>query len=113
MIQIYHNPRCRKSREGIAYLEEQGLQFEEIRYLDKGLTIEELQTILEKLGKSSLELVRQNEAIWKSDYKMKSLSEKDILEAIVKHPQLMERPIVINGDKAIVARPSEIISNIL
>ena len=75
MIQIYHNPRCTKSRQGVQLLTEKGLEFKELRYLDTGLNKTELQTILKKLGISALELIRKNEAIWKSDYKGKTLSE--------------------------------------
>jgi len=113
MIQIYHNPRCTKSRQGLAYLQERELVYEEIRYLDAGLTIEELQSILEKLDKTPLELIRKNEAVWKSDFKNKTLSDQEILEAMVNYPKLMERPVIINGNKAVIGRPTEVIATIL
>ncbi|MGB0778358.1 MAG: arsenate reductase (glutaredoxin) [Flavobacteriaceae bacterium] len=113
MIKIYHNPRCTKSRQGLAYLEAKSIQPEIIKYLDRGLTTEELKDILLKLNYSPLELIRKNEAIWKSDYKGKELSDQQIIQSMVDHPKLMERPIIINGNKAVVGRPTEKIEEIL
>lgn len=113
MIKIYHNPRCSKSRQGLAILEESGKNYDIIKYLDNKLTISELETIISKLQIKPINLVRQNEAIWKSDYKGKTLSDTEIIEAMVAHPKLIERPIVINKDKAVVGRPPETILNII
>ncbi|WP_339751802.1 arsenate reductase (glutaredoxin) [uncultured Winogradskyella sp.] len=113
MTTIYHNPRCSKSRQGLVLLEESGIEFEIIKYLDGNITIKELETIISKLGIKPLDLVRQNEAIWKSDYKGKTLSDQQIIEAMVANPKLIERPIVINGNKAVVGRPPETILNII
>ncbi|SHH62838.1 arsenate reductase (glutaredoxin) [Winogradskyella jejuensis] len=113
MIQILHNPRCQKSREGLQLLEATNNEFEVIKYLDNPLTILELKSIISKLGISPLDLVRKNEVIWKSDYKGKNLSDEDIITAMVKHPKLIERPIVINKNKAVVGRPTEAINIIL
>lgn len=113
MIQILHNPRCRKSREGLALLEAEGLTFEIIKYLDDNLTIKDLISIISKLGMSPIDLVRKNEVIWKSEYKGKDLNDVQIIEAMVLNPKLIERPIVINNNKAIVGRPAEAIKTIL
>ncbi|MBV7268041.1 arsenate reductase (glutaredoxin) [Winogradskyella luteola] len=113
MIRIYHNPRCRKSREGLAILEASGKEFEIIKYLDDQLTAEQLREVLSKLNIKPIDLVRKNEAIWKSDYKGKTLSDKQIIDAMVAHPKLIERPIVINKKKAVVGRPPESILNII
>jgi len=113
MIQILHNPRCSKSRQGLALLEDQKQSFEVIKYLDNNLTIAQLTEIISKLGITPLELVRNNEAIWKSDFKGKELSDSEIIEAMVKHPKLIERPIVINKNKAVIGRPTEAIKTIL
>jgi len=113
MIEIYHNPRCTKSRQGVQLLQERKIDFKEIRYLDTGLSKKDLKTIVNKLGIAPIELVRKNEVIWKSDYKGTSLSDEEIIEAIVSHPKLMERPVVINGDKAVIGRPTELINNII
>lgn len=113
MITIYHNPRCRKSREGLALLEESGKTFEVIKYLDDSVSEEELKTIIVKLGIKPIDLVRKNEAIWKSEFKDKELSDEQIIKVMAKHPKLIERPIVINGNKAVVGRPKELILDII
>ncbi|MEM9362574.1 MAG: arsenate reductase (glutaredoxin) [Bacteroidota bacterium] len=113
MIKIYHNPRCRKSREGLAFLEESGQEYEEIRYLDTLFTKEELHAIIEKLGILPLQLVRTSESIWKENFKGKSLTDDEIIDAMVQHPKLIERPIIVNGNKAVVGRPVEKIKEIL
>ena len=113
MIKIYHNPRCSKSRQGLAILEDSGKDFETIKYLEETLTAKQLETIISKLGIKPMDLIRKNEAIWKSDFKGKKLSDSDIIAAMVKHPKLIERPIVVNGDKAVVGRPPESISDII
>lgn len=113
MIKIYHNPRCRKSREGLAFLQEKGVDFEEIRYLDTPLSLEELELLLGYLNMEPQQLVRTNEAIWKEHFKGKELSRAEIIEAMVQHPKLMERPIVSNGEKAVVARPADRINDII
>ena len=113
MIKIYHNPRCTKSRQGLKYLQEKDLDFEIVEYLKEGLKEEELKSILEKLNFSPMDLIRKNEAIWKSEFKAKvNLSDQQVINAMVQHPKLMERPIVINGDKAAVGRPTENIESV-
>lgn len=113
MITIYHNPRCSKSREGLAYLEEKGLPYNITKYLDEPLTKEELTEVLKKLNFKPIELVRTQEEIWKELTKDKELNDNEIIDAMVKHPRLIERPIIINGDRAVVARPLENIDTIL
>lgn len=113
MITIYHNPRCSKSRLGVQALEEHGKEFEIIKYLDTPLTFDELKSIIKKLGVSPQELVRQNEAVWKSNYKGKTLSNHDLVQAMIDHPKLIERPIVVQGNKAVIGRPTEKILEIL
>lgn len=113
MIKIYHNPRCRKSRDGLALLENSGKKFEVIKYLENIPSKEELKQIVECLGITPLQLVRKNEAIWKELYKNKNLSDDDVLEAMVAHPKLMERPIVIAKSKAVIGRPTEKINSII
>ncbi|SDS96282.1 arsenate reductase (glutaredoxin) [Winogradskyella sediminis] len=113
MIKIYHNPRCSKSRQGLAILEASGKSFETIKYLENNLTSVELQDIIIKLGIKPIDLIRKNEAIWKSEYKGKSLTDNEIIAAMVNHPKLIERPIVINDDKAVIGRPPEAIKDII
>lgn len=113
MIQILHNPRCRKSREGLALLEAEGQDFMVIKYLEDKLTVKNLTTIISKLDISPIDLVRKNEAIWKSEFKGKDLNDAKIIEAMVANPKLIERPIVINKNKAVIGRPSDAIKTIL
>ena len=113
MIKIYHNPRCSKSRQGLALLEKSGKDFEVVKYLDEVITTQELENVISKLGIKPMDLIRKNEAIWKSDYKSKTLSDKEVISAMIKHPKLIERPIVINGTKATIGRPPETILNII
>lgn len=113
MIEIYHNPRCRKSREGLELLEKSGLTFKIRKYLEDVPSEAELRHLISLLGIAPIELVRQKEAIWKSDYKDKNLTDDEIIKAMTTHPKLIERPIVINGDKAAIGRPPQNILDIL
>lgn len=113
MIQIYHNSRCSKSRECLSLLEHSGVEFEIIKYLEKPPTFEELNTIIEKLGINPKKLIRKKEKIWMENFINKEFTNKEIIEIMVANPILIERPIVINGNKAVIARPTEKISEIL
>lgn len=113
MIQIFHNPRCSKSRLGLSYLGEKGIQPEVIEYLTTPPSAEELSGILKKLGMRPLDLIRKGEAIFKEEFKGKDLSDSEWIDAMVKYPKLIERPIIINGDKAVIARPTEAIDEVL
>lgn len=113
MIKIYHNPRCSKSRQGLALVEASGKEFEVIKYLEHPISEKHLETVISKLKIEPIDLVRKNESIWKSDFKGKALSDEAIIKAMVTHPKLIERPIVINGDAAVIGRPAENILNII
>jgi len=113
MIKIYHNNRCSKSRNGLQILEESGKEFEIVKYLDNVPSEEELNAIVKLLGISPIELVRKNEKVWKENYKGKDLTDAEIIKAMVENPKLIERPIVINGNKAVIGRPPENISSII
>ena len=113
MITILHNPRCTKSREGLSLLENSGKDFEVIKYLDEPISKDTLKNIISLLDIKPIELVRKNEAIWKSDFKGKTLSDDQIIKAMIMHPKLIERPIVINGKKAAIGRPSQNILDII
>lgn len=113
MIKIYHNPRCKKSREGLAVLEKSGKDFEIVKYLDDTFTENELAEIIKLLKINPFELVRKNEKIWKENYKNKQLSDAEIINAMVQNPKLIERPIVVNNNKAVIGRPSENILEII
>ena len=113
MIKIYHNPRCSKSRQGVEFLENSGKKFEIIRYLDTIPTEKELTEIIKLLNISPIELVRKNEKIWQENYKGKEHSDKEIIKAMIENPKLIERPIIINNNKAVIGRPIENILSII
>tara|TARA_R100001369_G_scaffold68009_1_gene95617 strand:- start:5221 stop:5565 length:345 start_codon:yes stop_codon:yes gene_type:complete len=113
MIKIYHNPRCGKSREGLAILENSGNDFEIIKYLENVPSKNELAAIIKILGISPMELVRTNEAIWKEKFKGKSMTDDEVIAAMVAFPKLIERPIVIKDKKGVVGRPPEKIKDLL
>ena len=113
MITLYHNPRCSKSREGLQLLELQGKPFTVIKYLNEPLTHNELKDIIKKLGIKPIDLVRQKEKAWTDNYKGKQLTGDEVIDALAAHPALIQRPIAVNGDKAVIARPAENIKKIL
>lgn len=107
MIKIFHNPRCSKSRQALGLLQEKGINVQVVEYLKENPTKEELQAILNKLGKSPLELIRKGEAIFKENFKGKEFSDAEWLDIIVENPKLIERPIIFDNSKAVIARPME------
>ena len=113
MIKIYHNPRCRKSREGLALLESKNVEFEIVKYLENPIDFDELKGIIDLLDISPIELVRKTEKIWKDNFKGKDLSDSEIIKAMVDYPKLIERPIVVSENKAVIGRPSETINLIV
>lgn len=113
MIKIYHNNRCKKSRCGLDILEQSGKDFQVVKYLEDVPSEKELKDIITLLDIKPIQLVRKNEAIWKENFKNKELSDSEVISAMVKYPKLIERPIVINGKKAVIGRPPELILDIL
>ena len=112
MYTIYHNPRCRKSREGLAILDQLDRDYQIRLYLKEPLTPEELKSLVNQLGIPATELVRTNEKIWKSEFKGQSFTEDQLIEIMAEHPVLIERPIVSDGRKAVVGRPPEKIAEL-
>lgn len=110
---IYHNPRCSKSREGLSYLGENGIDPIIKEYLKDPLTKNELENIVKLLGVNPEELIRKTEKDYKDNFKGKELSDGEWIDAMLEYPKLIQRPIVVNGDKAVVARPTEIIGEII
>ena len=106
-MKIYHNPRCRKSREGVQYLIDKKLNFEIIDYLKEGVSENDIKSILNKLKISAINLVRKNEKIWKENFKGKELKEEEIISILCKEPKLIERPIIVYENKAVIGRPKE------
>ena len=106
-MKIYHNPRCRKSRETLELIHNKGIEPEVILYLETPPTKKELKDIIDMLGIEPTELLRKSESIYKEEFKDEKLSDAKWIDAMVKHPKLIERPIVIKGEKAIIGRPPE------
>ncbi|WP_367754004.1 arsenate reductase (glutaredoxin) [Flavobacterium sp. WC2430] len=113
MIQIYHNPRCGKSRNALALVEETKQEYEVIKYLEQPPTYEDLVLLLKKLKLKPIDLVRQKEKIWIENYKNKSMTDESIINAMVSNPIIIERPIIIKGDKAIIGRDLEKVNHFL
>lgn len=113
MVRIFHNPRCRKSRETLSLLEEKGEMVTIIEYLKTPPAKSELAALVSMLGITPEQLVRKGEAIYKEQYKGKTLSDEEWLEALVANPKLIERPIVVKDGKAEIGRPPEKVLDIL
>lgn len=107
MTIIYHNPRCRKSRETLDLLKNKGIIPEIRLYLEKPLSVNELELVLKQLDIPAKDLIRKGESIYKELFKDKNLDEKEWLQAMVDHPKLIERPIVVHRNKASIGRPPE------
>ncbi len=104
---IYHNPRCSKSRATLALLEEKGIAPDIVLYLETPPDAGDIKDLLRKLDKSAAEVVRRGEAEYKACGLGKDSSEADIVAAMAAHPRLIERPIVVSGDRAVLGRPPE------
>lgn len=113
MLRILHNNRCSKSRQTLHIIEESGAKVEVVEYLKDTPDYQELKDIIDILGISPEELVRKGEADYKENFKGKELSDEEWIEAMVKYPKLIERPIVINGKKAVIGRPPEKVLELL
>ena len=112
-MKIYHNPRCRKSREGISYLESKKINFEVIDYIKNNLSSEQIRSILKKLQLKPIELVRKNEAIWKEKYKARDFTDDQLIKILSNEPKLIERPIIVSEKLAVIGRPAENIDKLL
>ncbi len=111
---IWHNPRCRKSREGLKYLQDKGIEPVIFDYMKNGINPEELAEIIRKSGQSLSEFIRTNEKEYRElGLKGKELTPEEFARIAAEHPKLLQRPIVIKGDKVVVARPPERIDDIL
>ncbi len=106
-IIIYHNPRCSKSRQTLTILEEKGIKPKIINYFEKILTFYDLKALILLLNVKPIELVRTKEIIWQEQFKGKELSDDEIIQAMVDNHKLIERPIVVNGIRALICRPPE------
>ena len=113
MVTIFHNNRCSKSRGACDILQSQGIKAEVIEYMKTPPTEEEIRNILKKLGMKASEIVRKGEDVYKARYAGKEYSEAEWIKILSENPILIERPIIVNGDKAVIGRPVEKVLEIL
>jgi len=106
-VQIIHKPACSTSRGALQILEENGIESEVILYLTNKLTLKKLESIIKKLGIPPAELIRKKEALYQEQFAGKTLTDAEWIQVMVDHPTLIERPVIIKGSKAIIARPLE------
>ena len=110
---IYHNPRCRKSRETLQILKDKNIKFKIIEYLKNNLSKNQLENLITKLDIEPINLVRRNEQLWKDNFKTKDLTNDEIIQILSDNPKLIERPIVESNNKAIIGRPPENVLEII
>ncbi|WP_431265546.1 arsenate reductase (glutaredoxin) [Roseateles chitinivorans] len=111
-LKILHNPRCSKSREALALLESRGLTPEVVEYLETPLTLPELQTLHQQLGTPVRAMVRDNEDDYRElDLADTSLTDTQLLQAVADRPKLLQRAIVVQGERALIARPPELLND--
>ncbi len=113
MLTIYHNPRCSKSREALALVDGSGQEVVIKEYLKTPPSKKELAQILTKLGKRPQEIIRKGESIFKEKYRGKEFSDNEWIQIMVNNPILIERPIVIKGEKAVLGRPPSNVASLL
>lgn len=112
-MKIYHNPRCSKSRQTLQLIKDAGEDVEIIEYLNQTPTEKELSAVLEKLGMNAEDILRKGEDIYKQNYKGKTFSNEEWIKIMIENPKLIERPIVIKGEKAVLGRPPENVNEFL
>lgn len=113
MIQIYHNPRCGKSRNCLAFIEQSNQEFEIIPYLTETPSVDELKLLLKQLNLEPIQLVRTKEKIWIENFKGKTLTDDQIIKTMAENPILIERPIVVKDGKAIIGRDPDLVASFL
>jgi len=106
-MKIYHNPRCSKSRETLNLIKDAGIEVEIVEYLKTIPTVEDLKTILMKLNLRPTDILRKGEAVYKEKFKNSDFNDDEWIKVMLEYPKLIERPIVIKGNKAILGRPPQ------
>lgn len=113
-VTVYHNPRCSKSRAAMEYLEENGIEAEVIKYMDSPPDANDIKELLSMLGMSPRELMRKHEKVFKdAGLDDPTFTDDELIEAMAQCPSLIERPIIVNNGKAVLARPPETVQDIL
>lgn len=112
-IQILYNPRCSKCREALGFLEGESCEIEIVEYLKDTLTKKELKNILSKLGLKAFDIVRQKETLFIKKFAGKKFTNEEWIQVLLENPILIERPIVIDGYKAIIGRPPELVIDLV
>ena len=113
MIKIYHNSRCRKSREALKYLKKSEMDIKIIEYLKNPLTASEWKVLFSKIGRLPQEMIRTQENLWKNDYKGQQMDDTKLLKIFSKHPRLIKRPIILKGQEGVLAQPLEVLEAFL
>jgi arsenate reductase (glutaredoxin) len=113
-ITVYQKPTCSKCRETLGILKERGVEFEAINYYETPVTKEELRVLLDKLGISPRQLLRKGEEVFRALHLNENqISDEGLIDLMVEYPDLMQRPIVVRGDRAVLARPAENVCELL
>lgn len=112
-MKIYHNPRCSKSRAGLKYLENKTRDFEIIKYLEEGISVKDLRELIALTGKKPFDFIRTQEQDYKDEFKGKVLSDEEWIKVLAENPKLLQRPIVVNGNKAVLGNPPENIDSVI
>lgn len=112
-ITIYHNPRCGKSREALGLLNDNHCEIEIVEYLKNVPTKKDIKTLLSKLGLKAVDIVRKKEAIYLEKFKDKKFTNEEWIQILIEYPILIERPIIVDGYKAIIGRPPELVIDLL
>lgn len=112
-LSVYHNPRCRKSREAIKFLKENNIQHTQILYLKHGISKKEIECIIKKLKIKPKSLLRSQEKIWKELYKNKDIGKEKLIDILCEHPKLIERPIIVNHESGVIGRQIESIKSFI
>ncbi|MBN1119054.1 MAG: arsenate reductase family protein [Bacteroidales bacterium] len=113
MYKVYHNPRCKKSREGLEYLKSKTQDFEIVEYLKDGLKVEQIKEILLKTNLKPTDLIRTQEDVFKKQFKGKNFNNDEWIDIIIENPKLLQRPIIVGKQKAVLAQPAEKADEIL
>lgn len=107
MFTIYHNPRCKKSRAGLQYLQNKGVPYRVVEYLKEPFSKDELNKLLQQLNAAPEEVVRKQEDLFRKELKGKQFSREEWIDILIENPKLLQRPIILKGHKAVVADPPE------